>query len=231
MRFGDLAIEDVVKLALVCFGGAAATFVVYTAGYFSLVGPEFLGIYFDGNIISGIVQVTPMVTGVTSICLFLYYWIYRLFCSFDDGEKIIDFLLVIDKVLIIPIVATLFMDKDWLDLKAFILLLSAFVIAGAVFFQNMHYGVVNYLSVSFLIFTLFNAVDISGKASAYRDLTKDAPRYSLYTTDKNYVNVVVLRSTSNGVIVKSGNDIIFYGKDQIERLERDLKGIKQFKAK
>lgn len=228
MQIGDLSIEDVVRLGLVCFGAAAASYVTYTAGYFSLLGPEFIGIYFDGNLLSGIVQITPAVAAVISMSVVTYYYIYMVLSKFDEGGNIIEILLIMDKLIFIPVLIAFFLDGYLLVVKSAVFFVSAFVIAGVVFFQYWLHGAINYLNVVFLIFTLYNAIDYSGKAAAYEDLTKGSPRYSLYTSDKNYANVVVLRSTDNGVIIKSGRDIVFYANEKIIKMERDVRSIKQF---
>ncbi len=67
---------------------------------------------------------------------------------------------------------------------------------------------------------------------AQYDLTHGKNRYNLYSSEKSYLNVLVLRSTSTSVIFKAGDEIIFYDRANIKRLERfapqqdDFKGIK-----
>lgn len=221
MRFGDISIEDIIRLGLIAFGATSAIYIVYIAGYFSMIGYEFLGLYFDANIISGILHIMPFVVGIFGASIFLYNTIYTFFLDHDSPDSIINMFSLFDKLLLIPVLASMFMYGSWIEIRAFIYGSTAFVVFGSIFFSYIHSKEIDYIRCVLFIFIVFSTSMLAGKSVAYNDLNDEGNnRYNIYTKDKNYINVILLRTSSNGVLIKSGKDIVFYSRDKLDRLER-----------
>lgn len=217
-------IEAIAKMAALSVSLAAAVYVAKTVGYFSIVGLEFLGVYFDANLVTGIVYVTPGVVAISSFGLFLFYWLYRFATHvLGDDAAIFSLMLFLDKLIILPLfVAVIFGKGEWVELKATVFLVSGTIVAAAMFVQYMHVGAVNVVSGFFLIFTLFASAKFYGEAEAYNDLSKKYPTFSIHTEEINYVNAVIMKSTSAGVLLRSGKEIVFYPSSRVIKISRDV---------
>lgn len=224
MQFGDIGLDDIAKFGALCVGATAAAFVIKATGYFTVVGPEFIGLYLDGNILTGIFYAAPYVFSVVSLSIWIYYWIYRGFRRlFDDETEITRMLLFYDKVMIIPItIAVLFANGKWVFIEEIVFAVAAFIVGGVVFFQYFHFERINYINVIFCAFAIYSAVYVSGKADAVSDLLKKEPVFDIYTTDTNYVNAIILKTASNGIVIRWGDKIIFYKTDDIKKISRHL---------
>lgn len=224
MRFGGIGIDDIAKVSAVCVGATAATFFIETTGYFKIIGKEFIGIYLDSNLFIGVLHSAPFVFSYICISVTAYYYCLKLFRYLSNDEKsFVDVLLIYDKLLIIPIVVFAFITSNNLIwLKASIFIIASFITWGIVYFQYYHFNVINYINLLFALFTTYNAIFISGQSDAVADLKRTAPLYDVFTDDKNYINTVILRATSAGVLIRWGQDVIFYRDTEIKKIRRSI---------
>ncbi|RWB09003.1 MAG: hypothetical protein EOQ39_03640 [Mesorhizobium sp.] len=201
MQFGEIGLDDVAKAGALCVGATAAAFVVKATGYFYVVGPEFIGLYLDSNMLSGIFYAAPYVFSIISVSVYVYYLIYKSFgYFFDDETEIINLLLFYDKILVIPvIVAVIFAKGEWIMVESIIFLFSSFVIGGIVFFQYFHFKSYNSFNVVVLLFSIYNTIYIGGKAEAVFDLSKKGPLFDVYTEESNFINAVSVKWYSNSL--------------------------------
>ncbi|MER9586527.1 hypothetical protein [Mesorhizobium sp. M0276] len=224
MQLGDIGLDDIAKAGAVCVGATAAAFVVKATGYFYVVGPEFIGLYLDSNMIVGIFYAAPYVFSIISISVYAYYLIYKAVgYFFNDETEIINLLLFYDKILAVPVVvAIIFAKGEWIMVESAIFLIASFVIGGIIFFQYFHFGNYNSFNIVIFIFSMYNTVYIGGKAEAVFDMSKKGPLFDIYTEETNFINAVILKTASNGILVRWGDQVIFYKASDIKKISRHI---------
>ncbi len=220
-------------------GCAFITYVVRTIGYFRIIAPEYLGFFIETDLVMGAIRATPFVVGACYI-VYTLFWLVSL--VIDHEDKIVR--------VTRPIHGIKRLSRPWMKTVAlwtfyFALIVSGFVFEGENFFitlelsylaalyvviwtlqQYEDYGKINpFVGVAAML-SVYTALINTGKWEAIVDLNSSNARYSITATDKSYVNVILLRTSASGVLLKAGKDIILYDRSKVSKIERMADQIK-----
>ncbi|UPA25361.1 hypothetical protein [Shinella oryzae] len=238
--FEDMSFTKVVSIVGFLIGCAFITYVVRTMGYFAVIAPEYLGFFIETDLIMGAIRAAPFVIGCATF-VYLIFWFAAVLLAHEEK---------VDRV-IMPIDAAVRRLPVWLrtlPLVIFFVALFAspflfegdfYVIRVAFLYVNLSLAVMWLVQkhaadrtvhppafATFLI-TLYPALYETGKYEAIQDLNHSEARYSITAGDRSYVNALLLKASSNGVLLKVGNEVILYDRSQIARIERATDRIEQ----
>ncbi|PDS58045.1 hypothetical protein CO663_14200 [Rhizobium anhuiense] len=227
----NITIQDVGAFAAFCFSLAVGFYVIQAAGYFSVVGAEFIGIYFDGNLVAGVIEVLPTIAGLTWFIVIFSNIIFSYFEKKDKEIQLLNIFWWSDWAIGLAFSLSFLLpsEKDFLFVKVAFYYLNAFCLIGICYLQIYRFEVTRLFNVAIAALIIYTAIYQGGRLSAVIDLSKSEPRFSISTSEKGYANTVVMKATANGLIIHSGGDVIFYRSDEIKRMSRAVSDIKIMK--
>ncbi|AYD00959.1 hypothetical protein NCHU2750_15690 [Neorhizobium sp. NCHU2750] len=227
----NVTLQEITGFAALCFSLAVSFYVIEASGYFSVVGPEFIGIYFDDNLIAGVVEVLPTISLVLCLIFLFSNFVYSNFEKRGKERNLLQILWWSDWGIGILFSLAIFFpsERDFLPIKVIAYYLNAMVLLGICYIQIFRFDVVRWSNVAITIFIWYTAIYQGGRASAVLDLAKAEPRFFISTAERDYANAVILRATAKGVIIHSGTDVIFYRAEDIKRIGRPIGDIKIMK--
>lgn len=224
--------SEIITLIGFLVGCAFVSYVVRSIGYFSILGPEMLWMYLDLNVMQGAVFSIPGVMLLTSI-VYLAILLVVSVVNYEEKngvltdrvpillKKTLKFSLILLAYFVLFFFEFLF-GKDMYGAK--MLVYFGFFMTNLIAIVDSWFNGSKYslLFTGFLGFLLmYNCLLQLGKMEAFIDLHKVSPRYSVWADDKSYMNVTVMRSSSSYLILKVGNDAVFYDRARIRRVERE----------
>lgn len=231
--FEKYSFSQIATFAGFCVGCIFATYVIRTFGYFSVMGEQFTGIFLEANLLQGAILATPSVF-LTASLLFWSVWLASLMIDLDEqityvASKIPGIVKVRPRLVMncisLALVACLFIPAKYFDGDNFILkvMLSIFIVFIQFVFLFDRWIDTRKLSPLLLASTLlvtYSALHDVGKFQAIEDLNHAQNGFSITATDKNYVNVSLLRTSSTSILFRAGNSILLYDRTKITKIER-----------
>ena len=238
--FKELSSTKIASALGFAVGCAFVTYVVRTMGYFSIVAPEYLGFFLETDLILGAIKATPFVIGLGSL-VYLIAWITAIAVHHSDKVDIIfipidnllakrpswttPFLLFIFFMLVLA--SSFLFEGDNFIFRVLILYINLVLSLFWVADQHIENKVIHPLSIIACFFSAHTVLYETGKLEAIMDLNHSKARYSLSASDKDYVNVLLLRASSSSVLIRVGNGVVLYERSQIKKIERSTDQIKQ----
>lgn len=109
-------------------------------------------------------------------------------------------------------------DLHSLLITEYLFLASSIFFAGVAIYyrQRGDHMAVYWSIVSFILYVV--CMSTAGKFDASYAMASPHRRYNIYTQSKDYINVVVLRSNPNGIVVLTGNDLVFHPLSDVKRM-------------
>jgi hypothetical protein len=201
-------------------------------GYFNVVGPELFGMYLESDLILGAILGLPAVIISVALVHFVISWMLPLMDSISPKiDRAIDklppsmrcssttfFIFVAALATICSILVRVLMKEN--DNGLF-LICQLFSLFACIFFAVENFISHRKLSLFWILAVALNVywtLYQFGRFEAQSDLEYSKTRYAVYATDKTYVNVILLRSTSKVVLMKAGNGVVMYDRSQIPRI-------------
>ncbi|TBY42266.1 hypothetical protein [Rhizobium leguminosarum] len=232
--------SDIAKFVGFCAGCAFATYVIRVLGYFSIMGQQFTGIFLEANLLQGAILATPGVVGIASLfCLSV--WLGSVMIHFDDQITYVAnrisfagkvkprtimnwFSLALLACLFIP---NRYLAGDHFEFRLLLSVLIAFLQYLFLFERWVDSSEVSVFLLAYCLIATYTALYDIGKFEAIHDLNHGENGYSITATDKNYVNVTLLRTSSSSILFKAGSSILLYDRAKISKIERMTDKIEQ----
>lgn len=231
---GKYSIADIATALGFCVGSAFVTYVIRMIGYFNVVGPEFLGMYLDSDLVQGAILALPAVVLVVSLVLVGVGWVFPTMArvapyvdratgylprAFQIDASTLLIVLAWTSSIALMVINIVNPDQDMGLLMFFHMInfMACAVFAAEYFIAHER------LSLFWAVVLMLNAywcIYQFGRFEAQSDINFSKNRYTIYATDKTFVNVSLLRSTSKAVLLKSGDDVVLYDRSQVIRIER-----------
>ncbi|MEW9616041.1 hypothetical protein AB3G45_19690 [Shinella sp. S4-D37] len=231
--FENLSMAKAASIIGFLVGCAFITYVIRTMGYFSVIAPEYLGFFIETDLIMGAIRAAPFVFASATFA-YLIFWLVAIALAHE--EKVDRVFLPIDAVVErVPSWVKrlpLFIFFAALFASSFLLEGDSYVLRVAMLYLNLMIAVmwlaerraaehtIHPLALAACLISLYSALYETGKFEAIQDLNHSKARYSITASDKSYVNVLLLRATSSGVLLKAGNEVILYDRSHITKIER-----------
>lgn len=205
------------------------------------MGPEFFPIFIQADLLMGAVLEARFVVGVVSLA----YWVVVYIAVLDRFDHRIR--PVANKIPFLK-------EGNELTFLAWLSAIATFSFVVSVFFlQGENFVWIATLSAVLAIFShtwlLINYVDEGrfsitlclsallstqgalsnfGKYQAIEDLNHPKARYSVTADDKNYVNVILLRASEAGVLLRVGETVVLYDRSKVSKIELAVSEMKQY---
>ncbi len=231
---GRFSLSDVLAVVGFCVGCAFVTYVVRMVGYFSVVGPELLGMFLETDLIQGAIFSLPgviLLVGIIQMCVaFVFPLMERLTPSIDRLVDNLprsvklkpDTLIGIISILVFSGLMLLSIFKPVDDFGARLLLqITITMISITYFFDHLIFR--KNLSIIWSVAIILNGYQCLyeiGRTEAQLDLKSTTNRYAISASDRSLVNVTILKSSSKALLIKVGNDVVMYDRSQISRIEK-----------